>query len=263
LFLALLFALVAAGSCQPAEERLTADEAKAVLVELETTTKVMALSSGVVEISTDFTIGGAVEDVVDALHDWFTSQMPCAEITVEGASVEVDFGELGDTCVHHGRTYAGVILLEITHVDSGIVTIQHTWTGLTNGDVHLTGTADVTWDFAALTRTIDHEADWQVGEDSWTGSGRRVMSFAEDGSGLTLDGDRSWSGTTGVWDLTIVEVAIRWMDPVPESGGYNLTTPAGKEVSVSFERQSSTIIQVTIAGPRASFSFPVVSLSSE
>jgi hypothetical protein len=231
-------------------------------VELQTTTKVMALSSGVVEISTDFTIGGAVEDVVDALHDWFTSQMPCAEITVEGASVEVDFGELGDACVHRGRTYAGVVLLEITSADAGIIEVQHTWADLTDGDVHLTGTADVTWDLAALTRTIDHQADWRIGEASWTGFGHRVMTFAADGSGMTIDGDRGWSGTTGAWDLTIDQVSIKWLDAVPESGSYHLMTPSGKDVSVSFLRESAMSIAVTISGPMVSHTFHVLSFES-
>ena len=53
---------------------------------------------------------------------------------------------------------------------------------------------------------------------------------------------------------------MRWVDGVPQAGRYTLNTPFGKEVSVEFQRESSTTIGVTIAGPQRSFDFRVVTL---
>ncbi len=52
-------------------------------------------------------------------------------------------------------------------------------------------------------------------------------------------------------------VEVRLQDPVPEAGTYDLTTPSDKNVSLSFTRQSTSVIEVTLTGPKASYSFDV------
>ena len=44
---------------------------------------------------------------------------------------------------------------------------------------------------------------------------------------------------------------------MPQAGSYHLTTPNDKNVSLSFARQSDTVIQVTLSGPKATFTFNV------
>jgi hypothetical protein len=54
----------------------------------------------------------------------------------------------------------------------------------------------------------------------------------------------------------------KWLDAVPESGSDTLTRPSGKDVSVSFLRESALSIAVTISGPMVSHTFHVLSFAS-
>ena len=60
------------------------------------------------EITTDFTIGDAVEQAAKDLRDFWQSQVPCSEVSVSGATVTVDYGTLDDNCTWRGKTYAGI-----------------------------------------------------------------------------------------------------------------------------------------------------------
>ena len=50
---------------------------------------------------------------------------------------------------------------------------------------------------------------------------------------------------------------MRWDDPVPQAGRYTLATPFDKMLALDFARVDSDTIQVTVSGPRRSFSFDV------
>jgi hypothetical protein len=79
--------------------------------------------------------------------------------------------------------------------------------------------------------------------------------------GIQVDGNRTWDGERGHWDLAIDGVQMRWTDPVPQAGSYTLVTPfKDKTVSMSFDRVDDDTIKVTVAGPRKEFSFTVSKL---
>ncbi|NOY27516.1 MAG: hypothetical protein GXP62_16760, partial [Oligoflexia bacterium] len=52
------------------------------------------------------------------------------------------------------------------------------------------------------------------------------------------------------WLLDIASVQMRGQDPVPQAGVYTLTTPAGKEATLSFTRLDEDTIQVVLGGGR-------------
>ncbi len=72
-----------------------------------------------------------------------------------------------------------------------------------------------------------------------------------------MDGSRTWKGDAGTWTLAIQQVEWRWIDPVPEGGSYVVTTPAGKQITLEFERTSETKVHVTLDGTRRDFEFDV------
>src|SRR5690348_13873537 len=65
-------------------------------------------TSEAIEVSTDFTIGGALEDAAATIAEFWESQADCTKVTWEGATTTVDYGTLDDACTFHGRTYAGI-----------------------------------------------------------------------------------------------------------------------------------------------------------
>jgi hypothetical protein len=149
--------------------------------------------------------------------------------------------------------------------DKDLVQVDHTWESLSNGEVELDGTATVEWDFENKTRHVVHSAQWTRLSDGRTGegSGDRMQHALEGGllaEGFGVDGSRRWEGESGKWDLDIDGVEMRWIDPVPQAGKYTLDTPFDKRLSVNFERLTSTSIGVTLAGPRRSFDFKVITL---
>jgi hypothetical protein len=143
-----------------------------------------------------------------------------------------------------------------------LVQVDHVFDGITNGRVMVDGTATVEWNFDARERHVVHDATWTRLSDGRTGegSGDRIQRPLAGGieEGFSVDGEHHWKGKRGTWDLTIDQVEMRWVDPVPQAGTYTLDTPFGKTVSLSFERASDTAIQVTVTGPRRSFDFQVV-----
>ena len=67
-----------------------------------------------------------------------------------------------------------------------------------------------------------------------------------------------WSSDTGDWTLGIDGVQMRWVDPVPQAGTYELTTPfEGKTATFTFDRLDEDTIQVTVESGPNSFSFNV------
>jgi hypothetical protein len=122
----------------------------------------------------------------------------------------------------------------------------------------------VTWDKTAKTRRVVHDSTWthlksgRVGH----GTGDRVQSLLPGGiaEGIQIDGERTWDGQRGHWDLAIDGVQMRWTDPVPQAGSYTLTTPFDKTVSMSFSRVDDDTIAVTVTGPKHEFTFDVSKL---
>jgi hypothetical protein len=141
------------------------------------------------------------------------------------------------------------------------VAVHHEWVDFSNGVVSLDGTADVTWDLAGKTRHVVHDSSWTHLKSGRTGhgTGDRVQSLLPGGiaEGIQIDGNRTWDGERGHWDLGIDGVQMRWTDPVPQAGSYTLSTPFDKSVSMAFSRVDADSIKVTVTGPKHEFSFNV------
>jgi hypothetical protein len=244
-------------------ETLTSAEARAAVDESVASAKAEAVTGEVIEITTDFTMGQAVEDAAEELRGLVASQIPCSTVTRIGATVTIDFGTLDDTCEYEGHTYAGVASVTVERDDDGDVEVTHTWEGLTNGEVTVDGGATVTWSASAGTRHVVHAVTWSDDTRTVDASGDRTQALLDPelgiAGGISVDGERHWISNGEQWDLAIDAVEMRGQDPVPQAGTYTLTTPAGKTATLSFLRLDDDTIQVTLTGTRRDQVFEVTS----
>lgn len=246
---------------------LTRSEAAAALEEAGLASEATALTSGSIELSTSFTIGGAVEAAAEELRTFVESQMPCAAVTLEGATLTIEYGANPGSCTYRGRTYAGTHQVSVMRNQMDDVVVEHRWEDFTDGRVSVTGTATVTWSLDDPSRHVLHELTWTRLADgrSGTGSGDRIQRPLEEGllSGFSVEGSRRWVGESGTWDLAIEGVQMRWVDAVPQAGRYVLTTPENKMASLEFERVDGDTIRVTISSGARSYDFDVTTLPAE
>jgi hypothetical protein len=253
-------ALVLAGvACNQAA--LTHQEAVDAVTEASLDNQASNITAAPVELSTNFTIGSAVEQAALDLQTFLGAELPCAVVTVQGNTVTTKWGAAGSTCTYNGLSYSGTSSATIVHTDAATLEVDHTFTSLSNGVVEVTGTANVTWSSASASRHVAHQLTWTRLSDgrSGTGAGDRTQTLIDPSQGIAggirIDGNRTWTGESGKWNLAIVGVEVRLQDPVPEAGSYELTTPSDKNVSLSFTRQSASVIDVTLTGPSATYSF--------
>lgn len=132
--------------------------------------------------------------------------------------------------------------------------MEHTWDSLKNQRVSVSGSATVTWNLKDPSRHVVHDLTWTRLSDGRTGegSGDTVQKPLPDGlkEGISVNGDRQWKGQKGQWDLSIDRDAMRWADPVPQAGSYELTAPNGKTATLSFKRIDADTIEADFAtGP--------------
>jgi hypothetical protein len=252
-----------AGCPRRGDEGFTRAEAQEALEEAQGSAASEDLMVASVEINTSFTIGGAVENAAAELRAFVEANLPCAEVTLEGSTLTVEYGAKPGNCTYRGHEFSGSTSVTVEANSASDVRVHHEWNGFSNGVVVLDGTADVTWNFEALERHVVHHAEWTHLETgrSGVGEGDRVQRPLAGGitEGFSVDGSRSWTGDLGrTWDLAIDDVEMRWADPVPQAGSYTLESPEGKTLSLSFSRVDSDTIEVTVTGPRGrSFSFDV------
>ncbi len=251
---------------------LTREEAAEALEEIKVSSQAQALTSESVEISTNFTIGDAVEHAAEELRSFIQTQLPCADVSLElnpmaerGAILTIEYGAKDGDCSYRGKEFTGRHIVSLARNDKDLVEVDHVWESLSNGEVMVDGSATVEWDFENETRHVVHNAEWTRLSDGrmGEGSGDRLQHALAGGllaEGFGVDGSRRWKGESGTWDLDIDGVEMRWVDPVPQAGKYTLDTPFDKQLSVSFDRISATSIKVTLAGPRRSFDFKVLTL---
>jgi hypothetical protein len=246
------------------QQVMTQSEALEAVDEASVSAQASDLTAASVEISTNFTIGGAVERAAEELRTFVGSQLPCAEITLTGATLHVTYGKKPGNCLYRGHTFFGETELTVARNDDGDVEVDHTWTDFSNGKLKVSGTAKVTWSLANKSRHVVHQLTWTRLSDGKTGVGtgdRTQTALNGDVKvGIREDGNRSWEGQRGRWDLSIQGVEMRWADPVPQAGSFVLATPKDKSVTLSFARVDADTIRVTLTGGRGSFSFNVNSL---
>lgn len=245
----------------PKEGELTAAEAQESLQQAAASSQAETLAAASVDISTNFTIGGALEKAASDLKTFIGSQLPCADITLENATLTIEYGVNPGSCVYRGHTFSGTSSITVSKNAMNEVEVDHVWTGLSNGVVELDGTAKVTWNFSDQTRHVTHRVTWtQIATGRrGEGTGERTQRPLSGGitDGIRIDGTRSWTGPRGTWDLAIDGVEARWSDPVPQAGSYSLRTPFDKSVTMSFARVDSDTIEVTVAGAKREFNFTV------
>lgn len=243
--------LVIALSLAACEERLSRNEARMATEEAALSSQAEGLTAGSIEIGTAFTIGDAVESAAQEIRSFVAAELPCAEITVEAGRVDIEYGALPGDCSYRGHTYQGHQSIAVGRNDEDDVVVEHTWTDFTNGVVSVTGHATVTWSLDAPSRHVVHELEWTRLSDGRTGvgTGDRVQRPLDGdlGTGIVVDGTRTWEGESGRWELSINSVEMRWVDPVPQSGSYSLDTPFDKVITMSFARVDEDTIEVTVS----------------
>jgi hypothetical protein len=253
--------LVLTGCPKQNEDPLTLGEATSALQQASDAGQAEGLTSASVDISTNFTIGQAVKDSAAELKTFIGTQLPCADITLEDATLTVVYGANPGNCTYKGHTFSGTQTISVERDEAARVLVHHEWIDFSNGVVSLDGTADVTWNLTEKTRRVVHVSNWTHLKSGRTGKGPgdRLQSLLPGGlaEGIQVDGSRSWDGAKGHWDLAIDGVQMRWTDPVPQAGSYTLTTPFDKTVSMAFSRVDDDTIKVTVAGPKHEFSFNV------
>lgn len=244
---------------QPAE--MTTAEALQAVQEASVSGDAENVTSGSIEITTDFTIGQAAENAALEIRTFIESQLPCALVTVTGASLSVEYGAKAGTCTYKGNTYSGKHEITVAKNDMADVVVNHTWTKLSNGRVEVTGTAEVTWSATSKSRHVVHDLAWTRLSDgkTGTGTGDRTQTPLAGGlvEGFQVNGSRSWTGASGQWDLSIQGVEFRWIDPVPQAGSYTLVSPKDKSMTMSFSRLDDATIEVTLKSGEKTFLFKV------
>lgn len=254
--LALAAALVACGE-------LTSEEAQEALDEAALSSAAASLTGSSIDLSTHFTIGGAVETAAGEIRDFVQTQLPCARITLEGARLTIEYGALPGTCVYRGQTYAGTHVIEVMS-SSGQVMVEHTWTQFHDQTVSVTGSAMVTWSAADASRHPSYSMTWtRLSDDhTGTGTGDTTQTALAGGilTGFQESGERTWTSASGTWTLDIDAVQMRWIDPCPQSGTYTLTTPSQKHLTLSFSRTDATTIRATITSGARSYDLNVHTL---
>ncbi len=264
--LALPFSFVLAGCPrEKSEEPFTRAEAQAALEESSDATEADALASASIEISTNFTLGAALEQAAGEIRSFVESQLPCAEVTLSGATLTVEYGVNPGNCSYRGHEFTGTTTVSVEKNADDQVLVHHEWSAFSNGVIMLDGDADVTWDFAAKERHVVHHAEWThlASGRTGVGDGDRTQMALDGGiaEGIRIVGTRSWSGARGDWNLGVNGVEMRWADPVPQAGSYTLTTPEDKHLSLDFSRVDADTIAVTLTGPNdRSFTFNVSKL---
>ncbi|MEI9952353.1 MAG: hypothetical protein WDO74_26055 [Pseudomonadota bacterium] len=245
----------------PKERELTAAEAEESLQQASASSQAENLAAASVDISTNFTIGGALEKAAGELKSFVNSQLPCADVTRAHATLTIEYGVNPGNCLYRGQHFSGTSAITVSKNAMNDVVVDHVWTQLSNGLVQLDGSAHVTWSFSDQTRRVEHDVTWTQLASGRTGRGtgdRRQKPLAAGiTEGIQIDGSRTWTGARGTWDLAIDGVQMRWSDPVPQAGSYSLHTPFDKSVSMSFARVDDDTIKVTVAGPKRDFSFTV------
>jgi hypothetical protein len=257
----LIFALpVVLFACN--QESLTHDEAVDALTESSLESQASSVTAAPIEISTNFTIGSAVASAAAELRNFLAAELPCATVTIQGSTVTTEWGTSAG-CAYKGTMYTGTSSVTIQRTDPSTIEVDHTWTDLSNGKVKVSGTAHVTWSATEMSRHVVHELHWTRLSDNRTGTGTgdRTQTLLDPSQGIAggirIDGNRHWSGHAGEWDLAITGVEVRLQDPVPQAGSYQLTTPSNKNLTLSFARQSTDVIRVSLTGPKRTFSFDV------
>jgi hypothetical protein len=253
--------------CPPQSQELSASEAQQALEQSALGSQAETLLSAGVDVTTHFTIGAAVDQAANETQAFVVSQLPCAKISRNAATLTIQYGALAGACSYHGHTFAGEHSVSVLRNAANEVAVHQAWNDFNDGHVSITGSADVTWSRTTESRHVIHDITWTVltgnyAGQSGSGRGDRTQLPLADGgiaTGIRIDGTRAWDVPAGHFDLDIDSVEVRWSDPVPQAGAYVLTTPAGLMLTLGFERIDASLIRVSARSGAREFSFAVAS----
>lgn len=248
---ALLALPLLATACFDLEQQpMTAAEFAEAADMLATASRAEAAAGEVVEISTSFTIGAAVEESLENLRAFYESQVPCAEITQVDRTLTMAFGATGETCTWEGEVWTGTQTLTLEQAGDGTLTLLHGWDALSNGVVQLDGAATVVWSEGGTRRDVAHAGTWTLEDVALEVEGERTQTLLDDAAGVAggirIDGDRTWLVEGREWGLVHAGVEVKWEDPIPQAGTTLLVTPAGKLLSATYARQDDDTIRLTL-----------------
>ena len=259
-------ALLTLTGCPREDRPLERADALEAVEEAAIASQASELTSTSVELSTHFTIGGAIEQAAAELRDFVASQLPCAAITLSGPTLHVRYGANPGECTYRGHRFSGETRLTVERNEEGDVEVEHEFLEFSNGRVMVSGSAHVTWSRAEASRRVVHELTWTRLSDGRTGvgSGDRVQTplNGDVTVGFREDGTRSWEGRRGRWDLAIQGVEMRWADPVPQAGAFVLATPSDQSIKLAFARVDADTIRVTVSSGSRSFDVDVNALGA-
>jgi hypothetical protein len=241
---------------------LSEGDAEVALQQSALSAQADTLVSDTVELSTNFTIGQGLENAAEQLKLYLQSQLPCAAIVRERTTLSIMYGEKSGDCSYHGHSVTGEHTIQVMRNADNEVSVHHEWDDLSDGHLSISGNADVTWSRTAKSRHVLHELTYRVlnGRDQGrTGTGRGDRTQTAIDGGLRVEGERSWDGDRGHFALDIEGVEMRFVDPVPQSGTYSLTTPSGAALTLVFSRRDADSIRVEVLGAVRSYAFVVKS----
>jgi hypothetical protein len=216
-----------------------------------------------IEISTDFTIGAALEAAAEQFAAFWDSQQDCTTTTIEGATVTIDFGELDDDCDFQGHHYGGVAQVTVDSTDPGELQVTHDWFELNNGDVRVDGGAVVDWSGNDQTRHVYTEHTWTDLADGTEVDvvGDHIQGWIDEDlrlwGGITMEGTRDWTSEEGDWHIDMNNLEIRLQDPVAQAGQIALTDPEGRTLTLEHERLDERTIRITLEGTRQPLVFDI------
>ncbi|MCB9701637.1 MAG: hypothetical protein H6711_07090 [Myxococcales bacterium] len=228
-------------------------EMRAAVGEIVAQGQAQGIENEITELTTSFTIGGGVAEVVQEIQDFIASQAPCSTVSGADNTLTIDFGTLDDQCTYNGHTYAGIVTIAIS-IEGAATIVDHTYSDFTNGNITMNGTKKVTYQDQSRRIETDYAFVNKEGKTIDTTSDR-LQTLLDEAQGLAggivINGERHWEGENGLWDLDIDEVEVRWIDPVPQAGLYSLHTPRDKTITMAFERVDADTIAVTVDGGRS------------
>ncbi len=251
--------LVSLALCSACEfEAASAAEMRMAVDEVVASGQAASLEDGVVEITTDFTLGDGLHGILEQIRGFVQSQIPCSTIeTPDDHTLVIDFGELADGCEFRGRTFAGIVTVSYEIAGDDVV-VTHHYDAVTDGRATLDGETVVTWSERSRHVVTDFDVIAPRGEFS-SDSVRTQTLIGDPADGIRVDGERNWHGERGDWHLEIEDVEMRAVDPVPQDGAYVLTTANGREITMTFERIDDDTIEVRVTGGRRDRVFRVTS----
>lgn len=238
---------------------MTLPEAAEALEQARTSASHEQLTNDPIEVSTDFTIGQALVDAAQELGAFWQSQVPCTEVSWDGAVATIDYGDRDDGCLYRGKTYGGIHTIAVQSTDATDLEVWHDWSGFTDGAITVDGGLQVQWQADDETRTVGTDLAWTQDGLTTGVTGDHVYGLLEPSAGVlggvTLEGVRRWTNDRGTWDLDMAEVQVRWQDPAPQAGTYTLTNPDGKVLVLTFTRLDDDTIRAELSGARIPLAF--------